>query len=1105
MQRTEGSVRFQVPWYYTSPNLCISPYNGASTYIPQENSHSEMSGFFQQFTTDNVEYETNIQGRTENSIQRCVNVRMARAFSNLNCVSFLAGLAGFEELLRGKGVIMVLVLLSAVALAPWYMHYQVPSCEPHSEKKPTLPDIPKAFTGRSDEIQRLIRYVVTEHIGIISVTGGPGYGKSSVAIISSHELMKLGITVYYVSLSEVNSIEAFVMAFMHATARRKKTEQMPEKEEFFSWVESLDAKTIVILDNADLLTLNETDLRNNFLKLLKDAVTKSSYMHFVVATRYRFKYANDFAEIHLSPLSSVDSLTLLRCVILPSKQTSNKRDGSLEDDHLKGIANRTGGIPLALKVVGELVKSGIVSTAEVLDELAADPLHALSRESFPPDEQLKRCFSLSYKYLSQIMRKCLIYASRFPGTFDRRAKDAIITSMTGDAHCLDQLVDRSLVEYSAVEERYTVHSLLRTFVANSVTEQPPKHKYYQLFCHHFILLLSRHITKARVGDVEHLYTTITADYHNFLHVLHIYTDKSTRDHPRVAHKEMLLFANQAFDVMKSTFPWEPLVGWWTAVLNNMCRKVHTSEFQLLAPQFLQLSTKFGKLLLYHKQYQPAGDILQFADQCVSKDIYLVYSFATCQHPQADTYTSMLQALMKVHEKDGLVHRALRVRERLHHCVDSAPDKKPEELIPDDFCTVGITYLREKHSQRKDFNFTLQLFDAHFKCFGISDKEVNNWIKTLEDAYAYFQQYSHYQLRQAFGIARRCNMVGKFEKEAEWLMKIIEFVELKPVENNDHFLFAIHFRLTRLHWLVFDDAEKAVEHGKASYTLAVKYPREHTRICIASIRLADILHQIDGSQSEAGFYFEEALKQSPFLDWNQEAIYTYEKFAELHLISIHFHAGEHVQCIQHYGQWANLEAKRATRKIIDTLFSEPVCAHYTDVHSLAVMNSSLDWLLSDSSIAKRFLNAVVQKAQYSTMYYASLFFILMAIVLALTVCRVMYNSVKCDWLFIFICTVTQITHYYFLPHFCFHYFLYHALTKKQVWAPRQLPQFHPTIELMYVITIFLCTLCGALAIFCRLYLLTDQAAIVYSPFSLYDNISMLFYDDFFYDFLHQNKV
>ena len=1015
---------------------------------------------------------------------------------------FFAELASFEKILHGKSAIVVLVLLLAIALAPWF---QPPGHKPHSVKTPSLPAIPTAFTGRSEQIQRLIHYVVTEHISIVAVTGGPGYGKSSVAIVSSHELVKRGIPVYYVSLSEVNSIEAFVMTFMQAVGRKIKNEQMPRKGEFLSWTSSLDFKTVVVLDNADLLTLMRTDLRDDFQQLLKDATARSSNIHFVVATRYRFKYANDFAEIHLSALNSSDAVTLLSCVVLPSKQTCGKRDDLLEDEHLKGIANRTGGIPLALKVVGELVKSGIVSAAEVLDELAADPLHALSRESFPPDEQLKRCFSLSYKYLSQVMRECLIYASRFPGTFDRRARDAIITTMTDDAHCLDQLVDRSLVEYSSVEERYTMHALLRTFVANSVEERLTKRKYFQLFCSHYIHLLSACITKAKTGgEVDQLYSTITVDYHNFVHVLLVYTNESTRgQQPFVVHSEMLLFANQAFDVMKSTFPWELLLDWWTVLLKNICRR--GTEFERLAPQFLQLSTKIGNILLYHKQYQLAESVLLFADQCILEDFNVSVSFTTCEHPQADSYTAMLQALMKVYEEDGLVHRALRVREKLHYCFDSAPEKKPEDLISDDFCTVGIAYLQEKHSQSRDFDSALQLFDANFECFGVLDERAGNWIRMLEDAYDY-QMIWHDHLAGALGIAKRCYKVKYYRKEAEWLMTAVKIMASTPQKNEDLILFCVHFRLTHLHWSTFNNSEKAIENGKAAYSLAIKCTHIHNNIYGASLRLADILHQVDGRESEAGFYFEEALKHSPFLTGDEEIIYGYQEFAELHLISIYFNAGKHMQCLKHYGQWTQLEAARAlrqARKIVDKLSSEQSSAYHSESRSLAVVDSSLDGILGQNNMARRFLDAFILKAQYSAFHYTMVAFSIMIIggVLFFLISCTFCTCTVCFRLSYLIILFTRIGYFISLSHFCFHYFIYFAMTQKRVWAPRQLPQLHLTIAILYGITILLCTVCLAVIVGISfsfgVYLAAGQVETIYSPSYLYYNMSMAIPDDFLY--------
>ena len=1009
---------------------------------------------------------------------------------------FCAGLASFEKILHGKSTVAVLVLLLAISLAPWFVvWYQPPGHDPHTGRTPSLPAIPAAFTGRSEQIQRLIHYVVTEHISIVAVTGGPGYGKSSVAIVSSHELVKLGIPVYYVSLSEVNSIEAFVMTFMQAVGRKMKNEQLPGKGEFLSWTSSLDFKTVAVLDNADLLTLMRTDLRHDFLKLLKDATARSSNIHFVVATRYRFQYTNDFAAIHLSTLDSADAIALLRRVVLPSRQTSDNIDGSLKEEHLKGIANRTGGIPLALKVVGELVKSGIVSTAEVLDELAANPVDALSRESFPPDEQLKRCFSLSYKYLSQVMRECLIYASRFPSAFDRHAKDAILTSVTSDIHCLDQLVDRSLVEYNSVNERYTMHALLRTFVANFVEERPPKRRYFRLFCSHYIQLLLACITKAKTdGEVDQLYSTITADYHNFVHVLLVYTNESARDQPFVVHNEMLVFANQAFDVMKSSFPWDILVHWWGVLLENICRLVHASEFERLAPQFFQLSTKFGKLLLFHKQYRLAESILQFADQCVSEDVTIPLTI--CRNSQADSYTAMLQALMKVYEEDGLVDKARKVRKRLHNCIDSASEKKPEDLIPDDFCTVGIGYLQEKHSQSRDFNSALQLFDANFKCFGTLDERSNSWIELLEDAYN-SRLYSHSHLAGALGIAKRCNTVRNYRKEAKWLIQAMRILELTPPIYTTVILFAIHFRLTHIHWSTFNSIQKAIENGKAAYSLA-KYSHNHVDISKASLRLADMLHQIVGEQSEAGSYFEEALKHIPFVTGDQEVIYAYQRFAELHLISIHCNAGEHKQCVKHYGQWAQLGVANAwyqASKIIYNLSRKPL--GHRSVHSLAVVDSSLDGRLGQSDMARKFLDAFMLKAQYSAFYYTmAVAIIILVICLLCNVCGCVLCACLWAWFSCVILFLTRITYFISLSHFCFHYFLYFAMTQKGVWAPRQLPQLHPAIEILYGITLLLCTVCVAVIVaissFFGVYLAGEHVATVYSN-SLYYNMSMMLPD------------
>ena len=346
------------------------------------------------------------------------------------------------------------VILVALYLAPQQVSGKA------AEWQVRVPPIPAGFTGREEEILRIV-VCLKGDVRIVSVTGGPGYRKSSVAIVSSHRLMEHnGIPVCYVSLTEADSMESFMLTLLHGLTM--KTDERPDKFQILRLVRMLTKKTVIVLDNADQLTLNQTELREDFIKLLKQIVAESDYIHFVVVTRYRFKITSAFEEIHLQPLPSPQALYLLRTLIDTPRHVSD-HDEEMTEEQFQMIANETGGIPLAIKVVGRLVRSGDLPVAELLEELSIDPVSTLSEDSFTSDEQLKRCIDLSYKYLSPVGQSCFLFAAKFPGSFDHKANKYIIANLTGNMRCSRQLVDRSLVEYSAVTKRYNVHALLRVF------------------------------------------------------------------------------------------------------------------------------------------------------------------------------------------------------------------------------------------------------------------------------------------------------------------------------------------------------------------------------------------------------------------------------------------------------------------------------------------------------------------------------------------------------------------------------------------------------------------------------------------------------------------
>ena len=211
----------------------------------------------------------------------------------------------------------------------------------------------------------------------------------------------------------------------------------------------------------------------------------------------------------------------------------------------------------------------------------------------------------------------------------------------------------------------------------------------------------------------------------------------------------------------------------------------------------------------------------------------------------------------------------------------------------------------------------------------------------------------------------------------------------------------------------------------------------------------------------------------------------------------------MQCIKHYGQWTQLDAANAlrqARKIVDKLSSEQSSAYHSESRSLAVVDSSLDGILGQSNMVSRFLDAFIHEAQYSAFYYTMVIFSIMifdGVLFSLIVCTLCTCTV-CACLSYLILLFTRIAYFISLSHFCFHYFIYFAMTQKRVWAPRQLPQLHPALQ--FYMELLLCTVCIAVIVGISfsfgVYLAAGQVVTVYSPY-VYYKMSMAIPDEMFH--------
>ena len=127
-----------------------------------------------------------------------------------------------ERMLQGWQLIPILLVLAFIMLAVLYLAAQQIDNKKSAEWQAKLPRIPIAFTGREKQIQLILDFVLKEHIRIVSITGGPAYGKSSLSIVCAHRLMALRSQVYYVPLSEANTIETFIYNGTHAFSGSEK-------------------------------------------------------------------------------------------------------------------------------------------------------------------------------------------------------------------------------------------------------------------------------------------------------------------------------------------------------------------------------------------------------------------------------------------------------------------------------------------------------------------------------------------------------------------------------------------------------------------------------------------------------------------------------------------------------------------------------------------------------------------------------------------------------------------------------------------------------------------------------------------------------------------
>ena len=321
-----------------------------------------------------------------------------------------------------------------------------------------LPDEdPKVF-GRSEEIRQVTEDIQTKGVATVVITGGPGFGKTTVANKVAHELV--GVcknTVLYCPIRSKTTVDDVATSMILACNKNHSHPPRNPQHWLLNWSKQQTNNVTFILDNAD--DVLNSDERLHFVSLLRDMrILSGQNINFVVTSRRVFKDSSlKMIEVRLKPL--------------PPEESQRVLTEQISDDCIKKQLSKTdilvelcGRVPLALCIVGSLLLD--YTEDELINSLKERPLDVL-REDESDDNSVEKAIKTSYDVLSDIEQQALLVMSAFPGSFSSEAAKTVINNCTSCAtqpiSILRSLKNRSLIEQPA-SQRYQIHPLIQAFL-----------------------------------------------------------------------------------------------------------------------------------------------------------------------------------------------------------------------------------------------------------------------------------------------------------------------------------------------------------------------------------------------------------------------------------------------------------------------------------------------------------------------------------------------------------------------------------------------------------------------------------------------------------------
>ena len=213
-------------------------------------------------------------------------------------------------------------------------HLEKTKQRPIEEREPTscLPDKIPLFTARQKEIQKVLT-LLEEEKAVVSLHGGPGFGKTAIAIEVSHKLRDdHNIPVFFSQLTTSTNVDEMVREMCRDVGINH--DDKP-KSSLILWLRNIKGKIIFVMDEIDNLLDDNTSLYE-FVRLLR----KNSNQLCQIVTTSRTSFEIPELSTEEVPVDEMDDEACIELL--------NTKCAEQGNDFLHELAKLCGKIPLAI-------------------------------------------------------------------------------------------------------------------------------------------------------------------------------------------------------------------------------------------------------------------------------------------------------------------------------------------------------------------------------------------------------------------------------------------------------------------------------------------------------------------------------------------------------------------------------------------------------------------------------------------------------------------------------------------------------------------------------------------------------------------------------------